>query len=67
MGDIYCYSFVEDRPSAEVVKKLAAHRNACCENALLFLDGFPNIKRGKSDIRRMAPALVQMARGGIWT
>jgi len=67
MPDIYCHSFVEDEPSAAVARKLVANRNAACRTTLRFRDGYPSVKGGYGDIKRMAPAFLNMARAGQHT
>ena len=67
MEDIYCYSFVEDMPSAEVAKKLVLQRNAESSNSVIFRSGFPAVTKGYGKIKSMAPALLNMARAGSCT
>ena len=67
MSDIYCYSYVEDQPSAAIIKKLVDNRNAFSTNSIIFIDGFPDIKRGYSAIKNKAPSLLKMARIGIYS
>ena len=64
MPDIYCHSFVEDEPSAEVARRLVAHRNAACQTTLRFRDGSPVVKGGYGAIKKMAPAFLNMAEAG---
>jgi len=67
MPDIYCYSFVEDQPSAEVARKLVAHRNTACKTTLHFLDGHPTVTRGFGGIKKMTSAFLNMADAGLYT
>ena len=67
MADIYCYSYVEDQPSADVAKKIVGVRNSQCDNSLLFRDGFPLVHGGYGNIKKMVPSLLEMARGGLYT
>jgi hypothetical protein len=67
MADIYCYSFVEDLPSAEVARKLAEERNASRGPRLLFLPGFPSLTRGSGKLEKKCPSFLNMAKGGQFT
>lgn len=67
MADVYCYSYVEDRPSADIARKLLEHRNATKTSKLLFNDGFPEITGGYSRIEEKADIFLNMARAGIYT
>ncbi len=67
MEDIYCYSYVEDAPSAAVAKKLVAQRNSVLAQKLHFRDGFPAIMDGYSAIKKNCPGFLNMARGGLYT
>ena len=67
MGDIYCYSWVEDAPSAAVIRKLVETRNASARDKLLFLEGFPAVTRGCSALRSKCPSFLDMAKGGLYT
>lgn len=68
MPDIYCYSFVEDEPSAEVARRLVANRNAARQTKLCFCDGHPVVKGGYGNIKKMAPdAFLNMAHAGLHT
>lgn len=65
MEDIYCFSYVEDAPSAAVAQKLVATRNAKMENALIFRSGFPAIKGGYGAIKSNCEAFLKMTKSGI--
>jgi len=68
MPDIYCHSYVEDEPSAEVVRRLVDYRNAACSTKLRFCDGHPNVRGGYGAIKKMAPDdFLNMARFGLHT
>jgi len=67
MPDIYCFSFVEDEPSAAVARKLVAHRNAACQTMLRFRDGHPSVMGGFGAIKRRAAAFQDMAKAGLYT
>ncbi len=68
MSDIYCFSFVEDEPSADVLRKLVEVRNARSDDSLiLFREGFPKVVGGYGQIKRRAASLLQMARSEIYT
>jgi len=67
MPDVFCFSFVEDEPSAEVARQLVAHRNTYCPIALHFRDGYPSVMRGFGEIKKKAPALLNMAKAGLHT
>jgi hypothetical protein len=67
MADMYCYSYVEDQPSAEVARKIVDARNLLCDNSLLFRDGFPSVLGGSGGIKKKAPSFLEMARGGLYT
>lgn len=66
MSEIYCYSFVEDEPSAEVLKKLVELQNAAPGRYVIrFQEGFPKVLGGYGQIRIRAQSLLQMAETGI--
>ncbi len=65
--DIYCYSYVEDTPSAEVARKLVATRNAAAAYSLLFVDGFPAVTGGQGALKKKCPKFLNMAKGGLYT
>ena len=67
MGDIYCYAYVEDRPSLEVAVKLVDHRNARHRRKIHFRDGFPSITHGFGNIKRNCNHYLRMAQSGIYT
>jgi len=68
MADIYCFSFVEDEPSAEVLRKLVAAQNASSEcSRILFREGCPTVVGGYGQIKKRAASLLQMARSEIYT
>jgi hypothetical protein len=68
MSEIYCFSFVEDEPSAEVLKKLVEFQNAQAESSRIhFREGFPKVLGGYGQIKKRAQALLQMARSEIYT
>lgn len=67
MCDIYCYSYVEDAPSAAVAEKLVAARNAQTKEQLLFRDGFPLVTGGCDAIKKKCQSFVKMAQAGIHT
>ncbi|RPI60814.1 MAG: hypothetical protein EHM48_06635 [Planctomycetaceae bacterium] len=64
---MYCFSFVEDAPSAAVAKKLVEDRNSACSRKLILKDGFPKIMGGYGPIKTQAPAFLNMAKAGIYT
>ena len=65
MEDVFCFSYVEDAPSAAVVHKLVATRNAKMEHALLFRNGFPAVMGGYGAIKNKCEAFLKMAKDGI--
>lgn len=67
MPDIHCYSYVEDQPSAEAVKKIVKVRNDKCDNTIFFRRGFPAIMKGSGNIRKNAPSFLKMAQNGLYT
>ncbi len=68
MKDIYFYSYVEDAPSAEVVRRLVEVGNRINTNSHIILEeGFPVIKSGYVAIKEMCNVFVNMARAGIHT
>lgn len=67
MADIHCFSYVEDAPSAAVIRKLVERRNACLERAIIFRDGFPAITGGYDAIKNNCKAFLNMARAGVHT
>ncbi len=67
MATIYCYSFVEDEPSAAVVRRLVSTRNAQAKNQLIFHPGFPAIMNGCSEIRKKCHSFIKMAKAGLYT
>jgi hypothetical protein len=67
MEDIYCFSYVEDEPSAAVARKLVATRNSRKKHSLVFRDGFPSIMRGSGAIKSNCEAFLRMAKGGIYS
>ncbi|MCF6287015.1 MAG: DUF4276 family protein [Candidatus Hydrogenedentes bacterium] len=66
MDDIYCYAFVEDAPSKEVVVKLLEHRNESSSSSrrLCFVQGFPSVMHGSGNLRKKCPSILEMAKGG---
>ncbi len=67
MPDIYCYSYVEDQPSAEVLKKIIHYRNGSCKNSIIFRGGFPVVKNGNGAIKKMTSSFLNMAALGQYT
>lgn len=68
MADIYCFSFVEDAPSGEVLRKLVKERNASTECPRIhFRQGFPKVVGGYGQIKKRARNLLKMARSEIYT
>lgn len=67
MADVYCFSYVEDAPSAAVARKLVATRNAQLEYSLVFRNGFPAVTGGFGAIKNNCEAFLKMARAGIHT
>jgi len=67
MTDVYCFSFVEDAPSAAVVRKLVTARNAQLDHRLVFRSGFPAIMGGYGAIKSKCKAFLNMARAGSHT
>ncbi len=67
MDAIYCYSYVEDDPSAEVLRRLVAARNTTATRKLLFFDGFPTKTGGCPALKRRCPSFFHMAKGGLYT
>lgn len=67
MGDIYCYSYVEDAPSADVARKLVAERNVSATYKLLFFEGFPAVTGGYGSLEKRCPSFLNMAKGGLYT
>ncbi len=65
MEDVYCFSYVEDAPSAAVAQKIVAARNAKMENSLVFHNGFPSIMQGSGAIKSNCEAFLKMAKKGI--
>lgn len=64
MEAIYCYSFVEDTPSAAVLRRLVEYRNQTAAHELHFLPGFPQITRGNGNLKKKCPGLLAMAKSG---
>jgi len=67
VADVYCFSYVEDAPSAAVARKLVATRNAQLEHSLVFRNGFPAVTGGYGVIKSNCEAYLNMARAGIHT
>lgn len=67
MADVYCFSYVEDAPSAAVARKLVATRNAQSDHRLVFRDGFPAVTGGYGAIKNKCQAFLKMARAGNHT
>lgn len=67
MADIYCYSYVEDAPSAAVARKLVTQRNSGRLQKLHFYEGFPAITGGYGELRKKCPSLLNMAKAGLYT
>ncbi len=65
MPPVYLYSWVEDKPSAEIAKVLVRHANRIYSKNLHFKAGFPAIKNGFGDIKKRMPSFMEMARNGI--
>lgn len=61
MDEAYCYSFVEDAPSREILARLVEHRNLSCFRQIRFVRGFPNIMRGSGNLKKNIPGIVKMA------
>lgn len=61
MPEVYCYSWVEDAPSASVLRKLVAVRNSRHDVQLRFRDGFPAIMHGNGRLKAKCPSFVQLA------
>lgn len=60
----YCFGFVEDAPSAELLKRLIVHTNNESEHEYRFREGFPSIKGGAGNIRKKIDAYSSMAKNG---
>ena len=68
MADIYCFSFVEDEPSGEVLRKLVEAQNAASKSSrILFREGFPSVVGGYGQIKKRAKNLLEMARSELRT
>ena len=70
MVDVYCYAYVEDAPSAAVVKKLVEARNAQTgydDHNLSFYNGFPAVTRGCGNIKNKCEVFIKMALAGLYT
>ncbi len=67
MTDVYCFAYVEDTPSAAVVQKLVATRNAKLTSHLIFRTGFPAVMRGYGAIKSRCKAFLKMAIAGSHT
>jgi len=65
MADVYCYSYVEDAPSAAIAQKLVMARNARAAHRLLFREGFPSVMGGYSEIEKKCEAFLNMAKAGF--
>ena len=65
MDDIYCYSFVEDEPTAAVAKRLVELRNMQHRYKVFFVDGFPRVTGGFGDLKKKCPDLLKMASAGL--
>lgn len=65
MEDVYCFSYVEDAPSAAVARKLVDARNKIREHSIVFRNGFPSIMGGYGAIQRNCEAFLNMAKQGI--
>lgn len=67
MSDIYCFSFAEDEPSAEVLRKLVETQNARTEYPrILFREGFPRVVGGYGQIKKRAASFLKMAESEIY-
>ena len=67
MTRFHCFSFVEDEPSKEALRKLVAQRNESCRRQLFFQEGHPQITGGFARIREKIPAFLNMAKAGLFT
>ena len=67
MADVYCFSYVEDAPSAAVARKLVETRNTQLESRIFFHNGFPFITGGQTAIKNKCEAFLNMAKAGIYT
>lgn len=65
MEDVFCFSYVEDAPSAAVAHKLVATRNARMEHSLVFRNGFPTVMGGCDAIKNKCEAFLNLAKSGI--
>ncbi len=66
MEDVYCYSFVEDAPSAAIVRRMAEYRNRTSDHRLLFFEGFPEVMRGNGNLAKKCPSFLNMAKSGLY-
>jgi len=67
MKNIYCYSYVEDIISKEVIKKLVEERNDTIRTHVIkFHPGFPAVQRGCGGIKSKLNSFLEMAKLGQW-
>ncbi len=67
MDAIFLRSFVEDRPSREVLLKLVERHNRTGCRPVAFYPGFPAIENGFGNIKAKCSAFLNMAAGGQHT
>jgi hypothetical protein len=69
MPDIPCYAFAEDDLSCAVLRSLVKYQNQhnTSGNLLRLNDGFPENKRGCGNLKKLIPAVTNMAKAGICT
>lgn len=60
-----CFAFVEDEPSASVLKRLVEYRNRVSGACIQLHDGFPTIRGGYGNIRKNTVTYAKMARNGL--
>lgn len=69
MPDIQCYAFAEDELSCAILRSLIKYQNQqnTSGNVLCLNDGFPENKRGCGNLKKLIPAVTNMAKSGICT
>jgi len=67
MAERSCYAYAEDPPSCSVIRKLVEFQNihSVSRTTLRLVAGFPENKHGAGNLKKIIPAVSNMAKAGI--
>lgn len=67
MPERICYAYAEDPPSCSVIRRLVEFQreHSATGVVLRLIAGFPENKHGNSNLKKMIPAVSNMAKAGI--